>query len=363
MKKKIIFFMPSIEGGGVEKNLVILANFFSKHLNDIKLITFDDFYKKKFNKKIKFISFKKTPIRISKYIKYFVCLILLIKEIIFSNVIVFSFQANIYSLILCKLFGKKIILRSNSSPAGWTTNKIKNYIYSYFIKKTDKLIVNSHLFQQQMRNKFNIKSTMIYNPLNLIEIKKKSKKKINKKLIKKDCINIINVGRLTNQKNQILILKALSIIPKKVKINLVIIGYGSQKNNLNIFIKKNNLSNQVTIIKEINNPYKYMSKFDLFVLTSEYEGLPNVLLECLTLKTPIISTNCPTGPYEILKDGKFGTLFKKNDYKKLSKLLIKYKKNKSYFLKKAILGYNSLKRFDYNTNCTKYLNEVKNLDL
>ena len=56
------------------------------------------------------------------------------------------------------------------------------------------------------------------------------------------------------------------------------------------------------IINELKNPYKFISKFDLFILTSKYEGLPNVLLESLALKTPIISTDCPTGPREILKN-------------------------------------------------------------
>lgn len=59
MKKKIIFFMPAMEGGGVEKNLVMLANFFSKKIPNIKLITFDELYKTKLNKNIKYISFKK----------------------------------------------------------------------------------------------------------------------------------------------------------------------------------------------------------------------------------------------------------------------------------------------------------------
>ena len=358
MKKKIVFFMPAMEGGGVEKNLVMLANFFSKKITNIRLITFDELYKKRLNKNIKFISFKKKPIIINKYIKYLICLILLLKEIMFNKVIVFSFQANIYSLILCKLLGKKIILRSNSSPKGWTTNVLKNYIYSFFIKKTDKLIVNSYHFKKQMKKKFNIKSTMIYNPLNIKEIKKKAIIKINQKFLKKNYLNIINVGRLTDQKNQILLLRAIKKIPKKIKINLLIIGYGSQEAKLNYFIKKNELSYRVNIIKEINNPYKYISKFDLFILSSKYEGLPNVLLECMALKIPVISTDCPTGPYEILNGNKFGTLFKTNDYKELSKLIIKYKNKKNYFLKKTDLGYRSLNRFDYKLNCSKYLKEV-----
>ena len=78
----------------------------------------------------------------------------------------------------------------------------------------------------------------------------------------------------------------------------------------------------------------------------------------MALKIPIISTDCPTGPYEILNGNKFGTLFKTNDYKKLSKLIIRYNNKKNYFLKKTDSGYRSLKRFDYNLNCSRYLKEV-----
>ncbi len=361
MKQKIIFFMPAMEGGGVEKNLVMIANFFSKKNLDISVISFDQLYKKKFSKNIEFISFNEKPIKINKYIKYLICLILLLKKIVFNNVVIISFQANIYSIVLCKLFGKKIIVRSNTSPSGWTTNTIKNNLYSYLIKKADKIILNSYQFQKQMKKKFNVNSIMIYNPINIKEIKKKASCKINNKLIKKNYLNIINVGRLTDQKNQILILKAIKKIPEYIKINLLIIGYGNQEIILNNFIKKNNLENRVTIIEEINNPYKYISKFDLFILSSRYEGLPNVLLECLALKIPIISTNCPTGPYEILNGNKYGTLININDEKELTKLITKFRFKNKIFNKKAELGYKSLRRFDFENNCNQYLKIVKSL--
>tara|TARA_Y100000768_G_scaffold388766_1_gene386963 strand:+ start:1263 stop:2351 length:1089 start_codon:yes stop_codon:yes gene_type:complete len=361
MKQKVIFFMPAMEGGGVEKNLVMIANFFSKKKIKVSIISFDQLFKKKFNKNINFISFIKDPIKINKYFKYFICLILLFKKILFSNVLIISFQANIYSLILCKLFDKKIIIRSNTSPTGWTTNLIKNTIYSYFIKKADKIIVNSYQFQKQMKKKFNVKSTMIYNPINIKEIKKKSLSKINNQFKKKNYINIINIGRLTDQKNQILILKAIKNLPKRIKINLLIIGYGNKEINLKNFIKKNCLQNNVKLIREINNPYKYLSKFDLFILSSKYEGLPNVLLECLALKIPIISSNCPTGPYEILNGNKYGTLFHNNNINELRKLIIRFNFKKKSFLKKTELGYKSLARFNFKIKCNEYLDASKSL--
>jgi glycosyltransferase involved in cell wall biosynthesis len=75
----------------------------------------------------------------------------------------------------------------------------------------------------------------------------------------------------------------------------------------------------------------------------------------MTLKKLVISTNCPTGPAEILKNGKYGVLFKISDYKKLSKIIVNYSKNKRKYLIMTDQAHKSLRRFDFETNCNKYL--------
>ena len=89
------------------------------------------------------------------------------------------------------------------------------------------------------------------------------------------------------------------------------------------------------------------------------EGLPNVILEAQTLKKYVISSNCPTGPKEILKNGKNGSLFKVGDYKHLADLILDFNKNKKKYKKVSIKAYKDLDRFDYQKNCKKYLEIVK----
>ena len=108
------------------------------------------------------------------------------------------------------------------------------------------------------------------------------------------------------------------------------------------------------------NPFPIIKEADLFVLTSKYEGLPNVLLEAQTLKKFIISTNCPTGPSEILKNGKCGSLVKVGDYKSLNKEIQKFIKKKVKSKKMINHGYESLIRFDKKSNLNKYFNLVNN---
>ncbi len=363
IEKPILIFMPSMEGGGVEKNIIIISNYLTKHRKNLKLITYDRKFKDQFNKKIQYIIPKSKKGNVSKYYKYFQCLRLLINEVVKNNnILVFAFQANIYCLILAKIFDFKIIVRSNSSPSGWNKNFLKNLIFKIFFKFANSIIVNSKAFQSEINKKLKVKSKLIYNPLNKFEIMSKSKKKFTLNFFKnRNSIKILNIGRYTDQKDQITLLKALDLIKNKIKFEAIFIGYGSNKNSLINFVEKNNLKNNVKILDYQSNPYNFLRYSDILVLCSIYEGLPNVILEALTLKKFVISSDCPTGPKEILKSGKFGYLFKPRNFKKLSKLIIRYTKNKKKCKQKAIAGYKSLYRFDYKKNCKKYLNEIKNI--
>ena len=114
------------------------------------------------------------------------------------------------------------------------------------------------------------------------------------------------------------ILKAIILVKKKYsKIKLIVIGSGSEKKKLNNFVVKNNLEKNVVFPGYINQN-KFMKNCKIFILNSFFEGLPNVLIEALNYKRPIISTNCLSGPIEILNNGKYGYLTEVNNHKKLA---------------------------------------------
>ena len=141
----------------------------------------------------------------------------------------------------------------------------------------------------------------------------------------------------------------------------MIVGRGKEKENLLNYIHENKLSKLVQLIDFRNNPFNLIKSSEIFVLTSLYEGLPNVLLESQVLKKFIISSDCPTGPREILLNGKAGFLFEIKDYKRLSKLILDYSKNKKLLSKKIKIGYQNLKRFDFETNLKNYLKIINSL--
>ena len=153
---------------------------------------------------------------------------------------------------------------------------------------------------------------------------------------------------------------AVKKLSKFVKCKLVIIGKGYKEKILRKYILENKLQKIIKLIGYKKNPESYIKIADVFVLTSVYEGLPNILIESLYLKKYIISSNCFTGPKEILNNGQYGQLFKVGDYNQLFKLLKNFNNNPRKIKYKISQGYKSLARFDHKNNCRKYFQIISN---
>ena len=363
MNSRIVVFMPSIEGGGVEKNLFLICNYLAKKTGKIKVITVSKQFRKKFNSSVELITFSSDLFdKFSRRIKYLLSIFLLIKEILKNrNILVFSFQANLYCIIICKLFSVKVISRSNSAPIGWSKNFIKKRIFRIVLKLSNVVLVNSYQFKKDLKKEFNVDAKTIYNPLNRKEIIKKSKKKSKKIFTSKKKLKILNIGRLTEQKDQMTLLKSLNQIKNEIDFEVTIIGRGKLKNKLQNYIDAQNLQKSIKLHDFVENPYPLIRQSDLFVLSSKFEGLPNVLLESLVLKKFVISSNCHTGPKEILLNGKGGFLFKVGDHMELAKKIKFFCMNRKKCKKLIVRAYNSLYRFDYDENLKKYLKTLNML--
>jgi glycosyltransferase involved in cell wall biosynthesis len=349
--KSLLIFIPSIENGGVEKNLYLIANYLAKKNIHIKVLTALNNKRKLFDKKIKIISLKaKNNIIKSRFLKTFITIILFLRYCIKENILILSFQSNIAAIILGLIFKKKIIVRSNTSPDKYIKNFLYKIIFKFFFCFPDEIIVNSYEFKKKFRKFFSLKPKVIYNPF----IGKKVKK-INFAFFNdKKSLKIINVARLTDQKDHLTLLKAIKKLKKYKKCKLIIIGRGYKESTLKKYILENNLQKIVKLIGYKENPESYIKISDVFVLSSIYEGLPNVLIEALYLKKYVISSDCSTGPKEILNNGRYGSLFKVKDYNQLFKLLKNYSNKSKKIQQKINQGHKSLNRFDYKNNCKKY---------
>ena len=129
--------------------------------------------------------------------------------------------------------------------------------------------------------------------------------------------HIISVGSLKPQKNHKLLIKAFSML-ENTNSKLIILGEGELESELNDLINKLNLSKRVFLKGFVVDPTLWYLSADLFVLSSNWEGLPTVLIEALECGLPIVSTNCPSGPDEILENGNYGKLVPMNNVNALS---------------------------------------------
>ena len=361
-KKDLVIFVPSIEDGGVEKNLFLVSNYLANNGIQVNVITANLNKKKKYNKKVNFISPNNNFFNNkNRFYKTIYCFFLLLNFFFRKkNFVILSFQANIYAIFFSFFFRLKIITRSNTAPDGWSSNILKRLLFRIFFKYPEKIIVNSYEFKNKLDREFKIKSLCIYNPFDRHLIKKKLKKKVKIPIFKNKKIKIINIGRMTDQKDQISLLKSINQIKDKINFGLIILGKGKNKMKLKNYILSNDLKKNVKLIGYKKNPYPYIKSSNLFILPSKFEGLPNVLLEAQYFKKFIISSKCPTGPNEILLRGKAGFLYKQSNIKQLGKKIITFAKHKNsrFIKKKIIIGFNSMQRFDYNINMKKYLNLV-----
>ncbi len=353
LKKNLIFFYPSLEIGGLTKNLFSLINSLSKKKYYITFITFEKKNKNNnlknklysFNKKINVITPKINFKTESRYIKYFFCFFVLLKCLRDNNNLLISFQSNVLAILAAKLMNSKIIIRCNTAPSKYITNNFKKFFFKLIYSFSNIILVTSNDFRHEMKKYFNLNSLVHRQSLDLNGIQLKSKKKIkfdffdNYKYLK-----IINVGRLTYQKDIITLLDSFLQLLKVREARLVLVGSGTEEDKIKLYIKKNKLQKFVKIINFQSNPYPYIFKSDIKVLSSRFEGNPNILLEVACLKRLIISSNCKVGPSEILQKGKGGILFKVGDSESLYKILKNLNLKDKIIQKKINHTYNYVKK-------------------
>ena len=355
-KIKLYIFHPYSMLGGADTSLSRLINNLDNRDYQIDFITLK---KNNLNlkKKIKIIKLNSTRtifsiLKIRKMLKED-------KNKKFKKYIFLSNQnfANIISFFITyKLDWIKLCLVERNHLDEFKYNKnFKNFIIKILIKflykYADKIIGISKKMSLDLKKFTKTDVETIYNPAFDKDIYKLSKKNISlkKNFTKK---NILNIARLEKQKDHITLLKGFKESLKKIDANLIIIGYGSQKEKILKFINENHLGKKVKILEKVSNPFPYYRQSDLFILTSLYEGFGNVLTEAAMFNVPIISTNCNSGPKEILMSGNGGDLIKIYNYKDLSKKIISNLQFKNY--KKIRILKKSLKRFSINKNIIAY---------
>lgn len=317
---KILFCTGSMRKGGAERVISNLTNYLSRDNNELYIITsINTKTEYTLNKNIGvyhldgIVREKNKLKRIKKRRKK-------LKEII-NNIrpdiiITFLPEPTFMVMSLRRKIRCPIIISERNDPS----EEYKSFIYKFlmrkYYKKADGFIFQTEGAKEYFSKNIQNKSVIIENPINKEFLIR------NNNVKKKDII--ISTGRLTAQKNQKMLISAFSEITDIYPhYKLIIYGEGDLRNELEMQIKRLGLENKVFLPGVVNNIKEKMEESKIFVLSSNYEGMPNALMEAMALGLPVISTDCPSGgPNYLIENRKTGVLVPIKNVEKLKKAII-----------------------------------------
>jgi len=360
-KNKFFFWSPMLSNVGTINAILGMANSLSRYSNNKIYIldilgefkNFHNSYNLNFLSFIKINGIVPNTGKLSKFLIIFFSILavpFLIRKIIIHKPKYIITGLVGFVPILLKIFFKKIII-INSIQGYPRFNIFRKLIWKLFYKKSDYLLTMTSKTKQMIENKIGIENKRILaieNPIISRNIKKLALENIdlNEQFIFKKKVYCA-IGRLTAQKNFFELLEGFKRYSNEIdnNFNLIILGEGELKNDLMNYIKTNNLGN-FYLLGFKKNPYKYLYRSDLYISTSLWEEPGHTLIESGYLNVPILTSNCPNGPDEIIIDGYNGLKYQLGNItdlldkiKKFNNLDIRYKKNMTINLKKIVANY------------------------
>lgn len=311
---KIAFCIGQLTKGGAERVVCNLANCFSK-TDDITIISLrNDKPAYEIDKKINVIFLdREKKNKITKNLIRRKELKKILRKNNFDAIICFLPEPSFLVLSLKKLITSKIIVSVRNDPKIEYSSFIYNFLMKKLYTKADGFVFQTRDAQKYFVNEIQKKSKIILNSINpSFLINNKAEKRDNK---------IVSVGRLEEQKNQKNLILAFSNISKKYQnYKLIIYGEGSLRKELEDLISEKKLNDRVYLPGISDNIKDEIKNASIFVLPSNYEGLPNSLMEAMVLGVPCISTDCPCGgPKTLIQSGVNGILIPVNNVQALEK--------------------------------------------
>ena len=354
-KKRVAFVIHSMSGGGAERVLSHLVRHLNKEKYDVSLVLFE--------KKGPYLAELPNHARIynlNKKNKYsFISLVIktakTIRDIHPETVVSFSYYTNIIVGCAALLLKKKhfrLVLseRSHLSRALMEErySTAKRLLSRISLRQADIVVVNSSGSKKDLEENFcpQKEIRIIKNPLDIEGIDSLSREENG---ISDLGPYVLAVGRLSKPKGYPYLLRAYALICQNIVENLVILGDGENKKELLSLVKELGVQDRVFFLGFQQNPYKFMKHASLYVLSSLWEGFPNVLLEAMACGAPVISTDCPSGPNELIVDGLNGILVPPANHEALAQAMLMLLRNENLKHKFSVLGRKTVEDFRMET--------------
>ncbi len=334
-KKKLSIFLPGLYGGGAERILLNLAEGFLNRgvLVDIVLAQNEGAFAKQIPFKARLVPLRDSMRSSHRTITALPALVRYLKRER-PDVMLTALHGNIIA-VWAKLLSRtntKLVLSEHNTfsmitknmPAWWKW--LNTLLVRLFYPKADEIVAVSQGVADDLAAAVKIdrrKIKVIYNPvINDTLFTKANRFPLHPWFEGNHLPIVIAIGRLTKQKDFPTLLEAFHSVVENVDARLIILGEGEDRVSLLQRVQDLNLKEKVSLPGFVDNPYAFLSHSTVFVLSSRWEGLPTVLVEAMACGIPVISTDCPSGPREILKDGKYGRLIPVGDPSALSSAIM-----------------------------------------
>lgn len=313
--KKIVFILGSMRRGGAERVVSIIANhYFQKAWKVDIILLLSGKCEYEINPKIRIISLaNEAKTRLSQIPRWFFGIRSYLKENKPDSILSFAARINIIVAIAGIGIKKHLVVSERNDPLRDGRSVLVRMATNIIYPRVSKVIFQTKYAQSCFNTKIIRNSQIIPNP---VSVNIKHKKERNGK--------IIAVGRLEPQKNHKLLIEAFKEVHDMFsQYSLIIYGEGSLRKELENMISELNLTDLVYLPGNISNIHEEVSKAEFFVLTSDYEGLSNSLLEAMMMGLPCISTAC-AGSNEVIVSGQNGLLVPVGNRNKLIEAMIKF---------------------------------------
>jgi glycosyltransferase involved in cell wall biosynthesis len=325
-KGRIAFYLPSLRGGGAERVMVTIANGFAKQGYKVDLVLANAVgpYLDEVSENVRIVDLESRRVAFSlpglcRYIRK-------AKPLALYSAMR---HANVIAALACRLasVGTRLIIseRNALSASDWQQEGLRAHILKALMRRAylfaDKIVAVSFGVADDLAAHLDLPRDIIeviYNPISVDNIIAAIESSMPYPWFPTNGIRIVAAGRLTRQKGFLDLIRAFAILRKTKKASLIILGEGNQRRELEAEAEILGISSDVFLPGFIKNPFPLIAKADLFVLSSQWEGLPNVLIQAMACGTPVISSNCPFGPAEILENGKWGMLVTPGDINELA---------------------------------------------
>lgn len=321
MKEKLAIVLPSARVGGAEKVMLGMLQKLSREAFELSLILIENSgpFLDLIPDDVKFY-----PLGYDRVGKAMLKLALLLRSVR-PNVVISSIGHLNLALLLIRPFlpkRTKVVVRESNMPsqsfASGTKFSFFRMLYPLLYPRADLIVCPGRTIKDELKRRFRIraeKMVIIPNPVVVDVIRSEM---LTQNPLKQNRINLVAAGSLTWQKGFDRLIEAMKKVAKtRTGVHLTIIGEGPEKANLRTQIRSMHLEDSITLAGYQANPYPFFYHGDLFVLTSRWEGLPNVVLESLACGTPVIAFDCPGGVNEIIDDPSLGALVPEGDVDRL----------------------------------------------